>query len=655
MVANLSRRNVLRAGAGITMLSAAGCGDFLSMDPEVDKDNGAARPGYKGKEAPILAERVKRGQLPPLAERLPESPMVVKPLHSPGVFGGTLEMAQTDSAAGYDLGDMGRSGIAELDMQTQEPGPGLAESWDISEGGKVYTFHLRKGLRWSDGHPFTADDIFFVHEKIFLNTTLYPSYPAWLVRGGKPPEVTKVDDHTVRFRFAQVHGLLLKRLAFPNDALILICPKHYMSQFLPDFTPMATLKKQAKAHGLDAWNDYFVNRNDIWQNPDRPVLGAFRIVQPGGTSGTSARAERNPYYWKVDEQGRQLPYLDHVHWTFLNSESIALRAAGGELDFGGTSILGFQEVPLLIKNQKRSGYQVGKWVLDGGFAAIYVNQTPKDPVLRTLFQKLDFRAGLSHAINRVEMNEALLAGQGTMLHPCGQPEDEYFVPGMGKRFTEFDVAEANRRLDAAGLTKRGGNGMRLRPDGKRMLLELLTFPINLGIPGVDAYEYVQRYWAKVGVEMTIKNVTSDLWYKRTPVGDYQLGGYPPAGYKWDIDSLWYVPTSSLSYFAPLYGHWYETQGAEGDKPSGIFRKLQEDFDALQNTVDRKKQLELGRGILRAHDQNVWIIGTLRPPFTPMIIDNDLMNVRTDAIASYRTGYEEATRAEQVSFRTPRAH
>lgn len=662
MTGSLNRRNLFRAGAAAAVgATATGCGGFWTLGPQGSKDNGAAGPDYTGKEAPMLAARVKRGELPPLEQRLPSRPAVVTPIDAPGVYGGEIREGTTAPGDGYQLNDIARAGLVEWDLDAKEPIAGLAESWRITEGGKVFTFALRQGLRWSDGQPFTADDIVFTNDKINSNTTLNPAYPNWLVRGGKPPDITKVDDHTVRFRFAAPHGLFLRNLCFQAEGgqsggqAQIASPAHYLKNFHPDYRPVKELDAQAKKKSFSGWNDYFVNRNDPWQNPDRPVLGAWKIVHPAGSSGTYAAAERNPYFWKTDDKGRQLPYVDRLSWTILTTESLALRAAGGELDLGGTAGLGFQEVPLLVKSQQRGRYTLAKWTPDGQFAAVYLNMSHKDPVLRGLFQNLDFRAGLSHAINRNEINDSILAGQGTLQHPCAQPGDDYYVEGMGYRFTKYDLAEANRRLDRAGIAKRGGDGFRLRPDGKRLILTLISFPLGLGVAASDVYEYVQRYWARVGVRLQLKTISVDLWYQRTPQGDYDVAGYPPAGYKWDIDPLWYVPVDPLSYFAPLYGVHYVNAGKKGLKPTPPFAKLQAIYDQLRGEIDPAKQKALGRRILRAHDRNVWIIGTVRPPFTPMIVSNDLLNVRRDAVASFRTGYDEATAMEQVSFKDPRVH
>jgi peptide/nickel transport system substrate-binding protein len=657
----LNRRTFLRISglalsATAVSTTAAGC-SFFSTGAKKTTSSTAADAGAK--ESPVLTKLVKDGKLPALEKRLPKNPMVIKPLQSPGKYGGVLQRGQIDPNASQNQ-YVEFAGLLEWTPTTPaEVGPGLAEKWDIQEDGKVYVFHLREGVKWSDGQPFTTDDLMFAYEKEFLNKELNPVFPGWLSPGGKPGRFVKVDDHTLRMEFDVPHGLLLKYLCFIGltgfgSSSALLLPAHYLKQFHKDFATPAQLQTLMKKYPAPSWADFFKGRRDIWKNADVPILGPWKLVAPLQGSGVTARLERNPYYWKVDEQGRQLPYIDSQQYTVMPSETLGLRAANGQLDLQVTDIQA-EQLPLLIKNQQSKGYKVNRWVAEPN-TSLQLNQSHPDPVLRELFQKLDFRAGLSHAINRKEMNDALFAGQGFVRHPCAQPEDEYWEKGMGQRFIEYDVAEANKRLDAAGLTKRGPDGMRLRPDGKKLQLVGRCFEVGVGIDAISVLEYAQRYWKAVGIDLVAKTMTPELWYAEIPHGDYDLVAYPPATILWDIDSLWYIPTNGLTYWAPKYGNWYGNhQDKFGLEPTGDFRTLQTLYDELVITADDAKRLDLGHQILRLHDQNVWIIGTVGTPFQPLISAGDLRNVRPDAIASFRTHYENASTPEQMYFDNPEQH
>jgi peptide/nickel transport system substrate-binding protein len=598
-------------------------------------------------ESPALAERVAAGDLPALAERLPTNPSVVTPLQQIGQYGGTFRRAQTSPESTVDFFHITRASLVEwslgLDFETL---PGLASSWDVNDDATVYTFHLREGIKWSDGEPYTADDIVFYVDSIATNGELYPAPPTWVSVGGQAADVEKVDDYTVTFTFAQPNGLFPRFLAFQGDDLN--APVHYLSQFHPDYVDQAEVDRMATDAGFASWVEFFLAMNTAWTNPDRPGLGAWHLTQAVSGSSTRATLERNPYFWKIDTEGNQLPYADGVVFDILDKTAITLRAANGEIDLQ-YKYLGFQDMPVLTDGQEAGNYTVRQWGLDAPWIAMYMNQSHNDPVIRELMQNVDFRAGLSHAINREEMNEILFLGLGGTQHPCAIAEDPYFVEGYGYRFTEYNVEEANRLLDAAGLTERGGDNFRLRPDGQPLELTILTFVYETGVAASDAYELVKQYWAEVGINVNIDIQDSTLWRERTTANEMDIAGYTVAGLLWDIDPLWYVPTSMSCYWAPLFGIHYATDGASGEEAPENIRKLQDLYDQLVAEADTDARIELGRQILAVHDENVFMIGTVTAPFQPTVVSNNLVNVLEEGVHSNRARHEEVTWFEQVSF------
>lgn len=646
----MNRRDVLKYGAVTvaTTATATGCG-FFSTNASSHKSSAATK-GYKGKEAPMLAARVKAGKLPALKDRLPAKPAVLKPLDSAGVFGGTMH--RTIVSADTRTTPTITHGLLEWDPVNVTPVAGLAESWEITDGGKTATFHLRKGLRWSDGHPFTTADLMFVWKSIMNNATLSPVAPTWITTDGKPPVITKVDDLTLRMEFAGTMALLLELLAFHGADLI--APEHYLKQFHPDYVSKTKLNAVAKKAGFGTWDKYFVAKEDFFGNPERPVMDPWLVTKPLTPNTTQAAMERNPYYWKTDPDGRQLPYIDKVTFDVLDAEATALRAASGQVDLQTTNI-SFKDVPLMARNAKSKGYFVRHWQSDAPWIAMYMNQYAKDPVQRKLLQNKDFRAALSQAINRKEMNTALYGGQGGYVQPCGIPQDPYYVKGSGKTFIDYDVDKANKLLDGIGLDKRDGSGNRLRSDGKTLQLLIQTFDYETGVAAVDAYEYVVRYWQKIGVKASVKKIDQTLWLSRVATGDVDIAGYTVAGFLWDVDPEWYVPVATNSYWAPLYGQWYSTNGKQGQAPPPEIHQLMQWYDQMKVETDQNKRTALGQQILKAHDENVWMIGTVTEPFTPLIVNADLHNVRETAVESYRLGHEQSTLLEQVYYAHPDQH
>ena len=209
-----------------------------------------------GKEAPALAALVKDGKLPPLAERLPKNPMVVTPLEKTGTYGGTLRRGLRGSSDHNGILRMvGNQSLVRWNMDFTEVLPNLAEKWDVNADATQFTFHLLKGAKWSDGHPFTADDVVFAIEDCIKNTELYSSTPAQLAVAGKPVIVEKIDDFTVKFTFAAANALYLENLATPLGQHPTLFPKHYCSKFLPKYN--TGLDAEVKAAGVSSWTELF--------------------------------------------------------------------------------------------------------------------------------------------------------------------------------------------------------------------------------------------------------------------------------------------------------------------------------------------------------------------------------------------------------------
>jgi len=275
----------------------------------------------KYNEAPMLAELVKQGKLPPVEQRLPEEPMIVTHIEEVGRYGGTLRVAMVSPATWAEAGQLTTEFFIERDPKDYTKFiPGLAKSWKFSNQGKTFTLTLRKGLKWSDGEPFTADNIIFWWEDVILNDELTPVKPSQWTVGGKLMRVEKVDAYTIRFQFDKPYYAavyLFSQVAGYGCQGQGFLPKHALMKYHIKYNPKATeLAKEAK---YDYWWQLFQykakpsNRDDQ-QHPDIPTMGPWiaKEILPDGVIW-----ERNPYYWKVDTAGNQLPYVDRFRGVFF--------------------------------------------------------------------------------------------------------------------------------------------------------------------------------------------------------------------------------------------------------------------------------------------------------------------------------------------------
>lgn len=598
-------------------------------------------------EAPMLAEMVAAGDLVPVDERLPVNPMVIEPIEQIGNYGGTLHRALTGASDNQGWRTIAYESLFEWGVGEAVAVPSLAASYEISEDGSVYTITLREGLKWSDGAPFTADDIVFFYEAVMLNDEL-SSALIWLNVAGEDTEIVKVDDLTVEFRFGGPYSLLPLSLCFNGDEIII--PKHYMSKYHPDFTTEEELQAEIEAAGVDNWTQLWLQKFDEFLNPDLPVMGPWKVDI--AFPANQMVATRNPYYWKVDTEGNQLPYIDTVVSDLIEDQStIMLRAAAGEIDFQYRH-MGFGDVGLLLQNEEAGDYRVLRWADSTGWFTLIPNQTHEDPVLRELLQNVDFRAALSYALDRDTMNEILFLGTGEISHPVGIAGDPYFVDGYGQKYLEYDVDLANELLDGLGLTERDSEGYRLRSDGERLSLSISFRPFETGASAVDAYELVASYWEAVGIQAIIDFQERALWQEYVLTNQATIVGNTATSFMWALDPRWYVPTQVNTFWAPLYGTYYSSGGTAGEEPTEIMKQLQDLYDQLTVTIDPEENTAIGQEILRINNENLFMIGTVKVPFQPVVVSNNIVNALEDGLANFILAHEGQSKFYQLAFINP---
>ena len=534
-------------------------------------------------DAPMLAPLVQSGALPPVAQRIPAEPLVLKPVRSTGKYGGTWRrgfIGPGDSENGNRL----RSGdkLIFFDASGTELRPNVAKGWEVSPDGKRTTLFLRRGMKWSDGSPFTADDFVFWFQDMYGNKDISPAPAGEMSIAGKPGRVVKVDETTVSFEFDEPYFLFLRLLAgdtlvgggpsrYQSDGFAYgsFAPANYLKQFLPKNSSAEALNAEAKAAGYDNWVQYFHYKSDWRLNRDLPTLAAWKMVQP--ITGQQWVLERNPYYYVVDTDGNQLPYLDRVQMTLAeNPEVINLRAIAGEYD-DQERFIDLGKLPTILENAERSHLKVH---LDLGFngadsVVIFNLAYREDPEIAKWIGTPDFRRALGLGIDREQLNQAFWLGLGTpgsAIPSDIMPES----PGAAYRDTwaVLDVAKANAMLDKIGLAKKDSEGYRLRTDNGQRLRLQLDIGQTLSPTWPQQGEMIVQQWKAIGIAVDEKVFERSLLFTRMRNDQHQFLIWTNNG----TESLFLYPVLALpvdattGYFGAANALWYNSNGASGTKP-----------------------------------------------------------------------------------------
>ncbi len=555
-------------------------------------------------EAPELAALVASGDLPPVEERLPEDLMVLQPVGEIGQYGGIWRRGFTgpgDNENGNRI--MASDRPILVDHTGATPRPSLAKGWEMSEDGKTFTLNLRRGLKWSDGDPFTADDFVFWYEEIYGNPDIVPTPIPDMTPEGKPGRIVKVDDYTVNFEF-DVPFFLFEELMM-GDTLIGggqavrqsdkrtaggYAPGHYLAQYVPsDTRSVEELDAEAKAEGFDNWVARLHFKKDWTLNPELPVLGPFRTVQP--INNANWVMERNPYYWAVDTEGNQLPYFDGVAMSVVeNLEVLNLRAIAGDYDLQERHIdLG--KLPVILENQEAGNYTVHLDLAFNGADAIYqFNQSyDADPEIAKWLTNTDFRRALSLALDRDQLNETFWLGVATPGSPAPGEVLPYF-PGEGwrEKWSTYDPDEANRLLDSIGLTEKDSEGYRLRTDnGERLRLEVQAVQAFLPWPKIS--EMVADQWRQVGIQADVKDTERSLAFTRAQANEHQIMVWNNGG----TELLYLFPRHAIpvdpteAFMGPEFARWYASGGAQGRAPEDP--NLVEILDLFRSAAGQKSE------------------------------------------------------------------
>ncbi|MBN1370549.1 MAG: ABC transporter substrate-binding protein [Anaerolineaceae bacterium] len=558
-------------------------------------------------EAPDLAEKVAAGELPPVEERLPANPLVVESAEV-GKYGGVWRMGMrggTDDASFYRI--LGYETLVRWSPSWDTIIPSLAESWEVSADATEYTFALRKGVKWSDGVEFTANDLLFWYEDVIMNPELTRSVPGWLTSGGETVKFEKIDDYTIKFTFAKPNGLFLQNLASPDSRSVTNVPKHFAVQYHATYLAADKLAAMMEEGGYAAWTDMFVAKvvqadgggMGPYNVAGRPTLFAWMVEEPFSGNATQVTLVRNPYYWKVDQNGQQYPYIDKmVFGVYQDVPSMLLKAANGEIDFQMRHFNTLANKAVLYDNMEKGDYRIFDLEQAGSNSnVVMLNLTHKDPVMREILQNKDFRVGLSYAINRQDIINTVYVTMGEASQPAALKSSVFYNEQLAKQFTEYDVAKANEYLDKV-LPDKNDEGFRLRPDGK--VFTIVIEIANANIDQVDTGNMIAKYWKAVGIMAEAKSEDRSLMYERKNNNDLDAmiwggeGGFNPI-----LDPRNFFPNGNESAYAVAWAAWY-TNPADplAEEPPAEVKAMMDKYAEVKSATTWDEQVAMMKELLQ---------------------------------------------------------
>jgi peptide/nickel transport system substrate-binding protein len=470
------------------------------------------------KEAPDLAELVNAGKLPPVDERLPANPLVLSPVNVIGKYGGRSRMQVGWLGGFFEEGQYGYSPVRWID-DGMGIAPGLVDRWSANDDDTEWTLHMREGIKWSDGVPATMNDTMFWWENLTIATD--PNNPDGLPEWshdatGALVKITQIDDFTIKLTYGTPAPLTLKQLAMWVKGCIGPCrwitPSHYIKQFHPKFN--------SEYQDFETLNQKILFR----QNPDCPTLNPWKVVRFDVSK--SASWDRNPYYYAIDTEGNQLPYIDGWDEEEVTDTQarLAMIMQGGS-DHNNWQYGQLSNFATLKANEEKGNYEV--FLLDSGSgsgANYFFNHDHPDPKRRELYRNKKYRQALSHAIDRDMIQEKAYYGTGIVSTGTFSPkaytfnwseEGRAYYKKAREVYMEYNPEKSKMLLDEIGMVDADGDGWREYPDGTKFE-HILDITADIEGLYLTVLEIVRPQFEAIGIKVLLNSLPgaqySSEWY-----------------------------------------------------------------------------------------------------------------------------------------------
>lgn len=589
------------------------------------------------KDSPFFEERVKAGKLPPLEARAPRQPLIVDLAARGRMIGRHGGEARHLVSNVRDLRYVTVNSYTRLIGYNErlELEPDLLERVDVEEG-RIFTFTLREGHRWSNGHPFTTEDFRYVWEDMQGNKLIAPSGPPEIMFvEGELGRFEVLDERRVRYSWSKPNNRFLPYLAQPGKVFI-YAPAHYLKQYHPRYAAESDLKRmiaEAKVRNAAALHNRMDDQYEN-TNPDIPVLTPWRITNKGPASRFVF--ERNPFYHRFDKDGRQLPYIDRLLVDIAAGGLIATKSNAGETDMQARG-LSMADAAVLKEGEALNGYRTYLWPYGRGSAyALYPNLNTNDPEFRKLNRDIRWRRALSFGIDRTLINNALLFGLGYASDNTVARASPLHDAALAKRNIAYDLKQANRLLDELGLTKRDSLGTRLLPDGRpaEVLVEVNGSDADM----LDCLQLIAETWRDIGIRLIAKPQDRSILRQRSYTGLTVMvmsTGLDNALATPAMPPTELAPANQENFAWPKWGQHLETKGAKGepvDMPEA--KALLDGYNRWRSATETATKAEAWRTMLQNHADNLWTIGTVAGELQPVVVSKKLRNVPPKANFSW---------------------
>ncbi len=613
----------------------------------------------QSRESAFLQADVDAGKLPGVGERLPANPLVVTPLERIGQQGGDWKHALVGGGSlSMLVRYQGYEPLVRFTPDWSGITENVAESYAVSPDATEYTITLRKGHKWSDGQPFTTADVQFWYDAYFTDAETSLGGNAWWSAGGEKARLEVVDEQTFKVIFAKPNGFFLQQLAWAQQDQLTRTPKHYLEQFHIRYNPEADAL--AKAQGLESWIALFqreigmADDNTFFQNPSRPTLNAWMFAVAPGQNTEQALAVRNPYYFKVDTEGTQLPYFDRIVYQMVaDPEVLLLKTLQGEIDIMDQYICTPANKPVLFDGQASGGY--GFYTLKETAAnvmAFQLNLNHLDPTKRELFNTMDFRRALSLSVDRQALIDAVFVGQGAPAQPSMREGDPLYNEQLAKQYTEYDPDRANTLLDAI-IPDKDGEGYRLDKDGRRVSI---IFEIDqTRTTFLDMFELAIPMFQAVGIDAQMRTMDRSLWEERVRRGReydataHQFGAN--SGIAAMLDPRFYVPINNNCFYAQGWALYYTQPTNEAAiEPPPEVKAQQELYRSLLASADPVKQNEIMAAVLQNAADLFFTFGVSLPADGYGVVKTNVVNLLREMPNSFGWPTPGPARPEQF-FKT----